>query len=121
LRIERAERILEDHLDAAIEGTAVLAEEHRDIAAVEADLARCGGEQPDHHLGEGRLARARFADDADRAPARHLERNVVDSADHRRGSAEQAPPPAELADDAPNGEHDVVHAGGSPTRRQRAQ
>jgi len=66
-RVERVERVLEDHLQTG--DGAVVAPLHRQVGEIdvaELDLAAGRVLEPHPHLREGRLAAAGFADDGDR-------------------------------------------------------
>src|SRR5690606_8250266 len=75
-------RVLEDHL-------------HPNRAAAtppaEANLARAGGIEPSHKAGDGRLAAAGFADDAEATAPRDGEADVVDRIDQQLRLALQHP------------------------------
>ena len=90
-RAERAERILEDDLDAAPHGA-----QHRAVGAVDAravERHRAGGDRLQREQGqaERRLARPRFADDAERLAAAQAERRAPHG-------VEAAPPEAAVRD-----------------------
>ncbi len=63
-------------------GVALLDGDLLDVAVVEQDLALGGGLQPHQHLGEGRLAAARFADDGQRFGFARLEAERLVGLDH---------------------------------------
>ena len=77
-RIERGEGILEHRLDQARAGLAVHVD---DPLALDRDVAGAGLEQAQDQAGQGGLAAARFAHDAQHAAGRHGEGDVVDG-DH---------------------------------------
>ena len=74
--VERLVGILEDHLQAPAELVHVALAVH--ALAVEGQLAGRGLDQAQHRPGEGRLAAARFADDAEDLPFAPIERDPVD-------------------------------------------
>jgi hypothetical protein len=80
-RVEGAERVLEDHLDL-LAVPAPLARRHpREVLAAEQDAARGRRGEAREAAAERGLARARFADDAERLAARELERDAGDRLD----------------------------------------
>src|SRR6185295_18904721 len=80
-RIERAVRILEDHLHFPPQRTQLALAELRELAAVEPDLARGRLEQAQHQPAGGRLAATRLADQREGLPRMHLEAHAVDRLD----------------------------------------
>ena len=79
-RVERGERILEDHLHLAAHGAQRPLVEGAEVRAVELDLAGGRLDQPQQRARQRRLATARFADDAERLAALHLEAHAIDGA-----------------------------------------
>src|SRR5215831_14971679 len=81
-RIERAQRILEDHADLPAAQFASLGlRQSRQVCATKADLtpqARIGREQSNDGHCQRRLAAARLADQSDDFPLRNFEIGVVD-------------------------------------------
>ena len=77
-RVERRERILEDHLHPAAERPQLALAEVRDVLAVEHD--RAGGRlvEAQDRAADRRLPAARLADEAERLAAPDRERDVVD-------------------------------------------
>ena len=77
-RVQRAERVLVDHLHAAADRPHARAVVAGDVLALELDLAR--GDVDHLQDGEARraLAAARFAHQAQRLAAAHVERHAVD-------------------------------------------
>ncbi|EGJ74926.1 putative peptide ABC transporter ATP-binding protein [Streptomyces sp. Tu6071] len=76
--VERGVRVLEDHLDVAAHRLQGAAGELRDVLALVADRAARGLLQVDEHLGDGRLAAAGLADDAEGLAAPQVEVDTVD-------------------------------------------
>ena len=74
-RIERGVGILEHHLHLLAHMHDVLV---RHGLAVEYDLARCGGVEPQYRAAGGRLAAAGFADEAQRLAPADVEGDIVD-------------------------------------------
>ena len=64
-RIERCHRVLENHLHAAPERPHFRFGQMRNVAPVEGDAAGVDVDEPHERAPERRLARTRFADDAD--------------------------------------------------------
>ncbi len=84
-RVERAERILEDHLHLpALPAQGLAAQSHAD-RTVEADRAGGRLDQPQHQPGDGGLAGTGFADQAEALAARQRERGIADGADLAEG------------------------------------
>ena len=82
-RVERRVGRLEDDLDAAQVVAAACLERRRQHAAVELHRARARRQQPGDDTRQRRLARTRFADDADRLAALELQVDVLEDG-HRR-------------------------------------
>ena len=76
-RVQRSDRVLEDHLDLRAQRPHAPLGELGDVPAVEDDPA--GGDimQPGDAPGQGRLAASGLADDAERLPARHRQAHAV--------------------------------------------
>ncbi len=75
VRVERAVRILEDHLDVETQRAQLArSEQLGEVRAVEVDPPDGRREQPHERLGDGRLAAAGFADDGERLAARDARR-----------------------------------------------
>lgn len=87
VRVQRGERILEDHRHVpAAQPAYLLLRQTDQLAAAHEDLAGDGGalgvvQAQDGQRGHA-LARAGLADDAERPPALHRERHAVHRADH---------------------------------------
>src|SRR3984885_9785046 len=64
-RVERGHRVLENHLHAAPQRPHLELRQLRDVLPVEHDPARIDVDEPHERAAERRLARARFANDAD--------------------------------------------------------
>jgi len=79
-RIERALRILENHLHLAAEIEPTRAIEAAHIRAVEIQPARVGFEEPHQATRERGLAATRFTDDAERLTAMDLQADTLDGA-----------------------------------------
>ncbi len=89
-RIERAVRVLEHDLHRAPEAAQVRGAGGAHVGAVEDDAARGRLDEPEQRAPDGRLARPRFAYQAERLTAPELEAHVVDSAHPAAHLAEQA-------------------------------
>ena len=85
-RVEARVRVLEDDLDLGPAAPALGRRARRRRAVAPAGDDRAGGRpgQPDEHPRDRRLARARLADDRQRAAGRHAEIDVVDGDRRRR-------------------------------------
>ena len=82
-RIERAIGVLEDHLEMRARRLQLGARQREQRAPLEPHLARGRLRQRHHRARERRLARAGFADDAERAPRLDGEADAVDRAAQR--------------------------------------
>ena len=80
-RVERRERVLEDHLHPPPQRLELALAERGDVLAVEDDPARGRLVQAEERPPDRRLAAARFADEAERLAAADLEADAVDRAD----------------------------------------
>jgi hypothetical protein len=87
-RVQRGEGILEDRLDQARAGAAIHVGE---ALSVHQHLAGGGRQQAEDHAGEGGLAAAALADDAEHAAGGHGEGDVVDRDDVARRREEPLP------------------------------
>src|SRR5205085_1608775 len=92
-RVERGERILEDHLHAPPQGSELAFAERRDVAAVEDDSAAGRPVEPQDRAADGRLPATRLADEAERLAAADRQRHVVDGADVADVPVEDEPAP----------------------------
>ena len=104
-RIERRHRVLEHHRDLAAAQAAHLVLAHGDdVAAAKDDLAAGDPalvlQQPNDRQRGDALARARFADDAERLAGHHLEAHAVDGADRAGVGVEIRPQVSDLEDAA---------------------
>src|SRR5262249_56963279 len=88
--IQRAVRILEDHLHPAADGAQLVGAELGEIAALEDDLARRRRLELQDAPSRRRLAATRFPDEAERLAARDAERHAVDRAHEAAAPAEEA-------------------------------
>ena len=88
-RIERGERVLEHDLHAPAQRPQPLAVKIVDIAALEADGARGGLDQPRHEARGGGLAAAELADQGQGLAAVQCERDAINGANDAGGAAEQ--------------------------------
>ena len=79
-RVERGERVLEDHLHPPTQRAEVALAQPRDVLPVEEDPAVGGLVQAQDRAPDGRLAAARLADEPERLPAADREADVVDRA-----------------------------------------
>src|SRR5262249_41618272 len=86
---ERPVRVLEDDLHRASNAAQLARAQLEQRAAVEAYVAGRRLDQAQEQPAERRLAAARLAHQADRLARRDLQRDVLASAHHRRGTAEQ--------------------------------
>ena len=80
-RVQRRERVLEDHLHPAAKRAQLLLAELRDVLAVEHDPSVRRLVQPQDGAADRRLAAARLADEPDRLAAVDRQRHAVDGAD----------------------------------------
>src|SRR5687767_3605063 len=80
-RVERRERILEDHLDAPAQRPQLTLLEVRDVDAVEHDAPLGRLVQPKDRAADRGLPAPRLADETKRLAARDVERHAVDRAD----------------------------------------
>ena len=83
-RIQRIERVLENHLDLAAQRPEFALGHRQDFPIRESDLTgehRRGRRQLEQGAANGGFARATLADEADRCPLFHGETNVVYRAD----------------------------------------
>ena len=88
-RIERGERLLEHHLEARPQQPQRFAARGEQVAAVEADRAAIGLDEPHDDAGKRRLAAARRPDQRQRLAARQIERDVVERRDLAPAAAER--------------------------------
>ena len=79
--VQRPDRVLEDDLDLSADGTKTASLEVRDVLAVETNGAPSDVVKSGDRPTQGRLARARFADQAERLLGPEIERNPVDGVD----------------------------------------
>ena len=89
-RVERAERVLEDHLHLAAEGAHLRLGELRYVRAAEADGAGGGFHQAHHGARHGGLAAAGFADEAEGLAFVDAEADAIDGMHLADGAAQQA-------------------------------
>ena len=101
-RVERAERILEDHLHAAAKRPHRGLGPERHFDAAECHPAGGDRHQAEERLAEGRLAAAGFADETERLAPGYLEADAVHGTDRRL---------ARRVLDADIGHVEQVHAG----------
>jgi hypothetical protein len=80
-RVQRRERVLEDHLHPSAEGAEIAFLQVRYVLPVEEDAAVRRLVEPQDRAPERRLAAARLADEAEGLPALDRERDVVDGLD----------------------------------------
>jgi hypothetical protein len=78
LRVQRAERVLEDHLQVPPGLEQPGAAQRDQVGAAEDDRARGGPRRLHDRTRQGRLARAGLADDAQRLPGPHVEGDARD-------------------------------------------
>ena len=90
-RVQRPVRILEDHLHLAPERAHLPGLELADVLAVEDDLAGGQVEQPGDAAGQGRLAAAGLADQAERLAPADLEADPVDRVHELPAAPEERP------------------------------
>ena len=83
-RIERTVRILKHHLDVAPGGTQLIAWQPVQVAAQQFDTARSRHIERHHQARDRRLARARFANDAQAASGLDRKAHAVQRLDQRR-------------------------------------
>ena len=89
-RVERLVGVLKNHLNLAAQLEAVAPARHlRDAAAVEADFALAGIDQAHDAHGDGRFARARFADQTEDFAALEGKGYAVERVDVAFGAAAQ--------------------------------
>src|SRR5205085_10171197 len=79
-RVERRERILEDHLHPPTQRAQRVLTEIRDVLAVEDDLAAGRLVETQDRAAHGRLSAAGLADEAERLAALERQRDAVDRA-----------------------------------------
>jgi hypothetical protein len=87
-RVERAVGVLEHHLEIAPRGAQLGLGQRMQIATFEAHAARGGRVERHHEARDGRLARARFTDDAHALAGLHLEAHAVERLDGGRRAEE---------------------------------
>jgi len=80
-RIERSDRILEDDLHSASEGTHASGIKGQHVLAIEDEAARTGLDQPEQGTPEGGLAGTGFANEADDAAPGQIQIDILDSID----------------------------------------
>ncbi len=80
-RVERRERVLEDHLHPAAQRPQLVVPEVRDVGAVEDDLPGGRLVEAQQRAADGGLAAAGLADETKRLPAANVEADVVYRAD----------------------------------------
>lgn len=85
MRIQRAVRVLEDHLHARAEGLEGPLLHPGDVDPVDEDPSRRRCQQPDDGLGDGRLPAAGLADDREGLALVDAEADTVDSAEGAGG------------------------------------
>jgi hypothetical protein len=90
-RVERRERVLEDHLHAAPQRPQLPVAELGDVSPVEDDAAVSRLVEPQDRPADGRLAAAGLADETERLPATDRQRHVVDGADVADVAVEDEP------------------------------
>ena len=90
-RVQRRERVLEDHLHLAPDGLELRAAGLRDVGAAEADRAAGRVEQAHERARQRRLAAARLADEAERLALAQVQRDVVDGVHVGDRAVEQQP------------------------------
>src|SRR5690606_23452063 len=76
-RVDRAVRILEDHLDAAVEGAPILAPQFRQILVVEGDGAAGRRLEADQQLGSRRFPATALANEAEHLASLDMEVDAV--------------------------------------------
>ena len=91
-RVQRGVGVLKDHLQLAPQRSHRSARKAGDLAALEADRARCRLEQLQHGAAKRRLARARLADQPERFAGLDREADPVHGADLVDGAVDQQPP-----------------------------
>ena len=89
-RVERAERVLEDHLHAPAQGLHFPPRGVGQVGAGEIDLPARHVFQPQDQAPDRGLAAAGFADDAQRPPRFHGKGNILHRAHHRVPAAQPA-------------------------------
>jgi hypothetical protein len=109
--IERAERVLKDHLDLAPHPAHLARAEPQQIDPVEPHLTRGRLQQSKDASPRGRLAAARFPHQSERLAGRDRERDAVHRADPPRNAGEQTSPNGKMfgepihLEDRPDGAH----------------
>ncbi|MCY1295760.1 hypothetical protein D9M70_451170 [compost metagenome] len=89
-RIERGERVLEDHLHVASQRAELALGQPGDVLTVEQQRATIDIRQAQQAFADGRLARARFADDAQRFATAHREADAIHRMHHALPGKEAA-------------------------------
>ena len=90
-RVERRERVLEDHLHAPAKRSHARLVERREVLPVEDDAPAGRLVEQEHRAAERRLAAARLADEAERLAAADREADAVDRLDVADVAVEQEP------------------------------
>ena len=110
LRVQRAERVLEDHLQRAPRLEQPAALQADEVVALEAHRARLRPRRLQHRARERRLARAGLADHAERLAGAHVEGDVGDGLHHAALHA-AVPAHLELLHDVARGQQRLVAVG----------
>ena len=87
-RVQRRDRVLEDHLHARPDLAQVLAGQLREVLAFEVHDARVRARQLHDRLAGRRLAAARLADEAERLARHHVDADVGDRVHVQPGAAD---------------------------------
>ena len=82
-------RVLEDHLHTSANGSPCASPQGEHLAAVERDAAGSGRDQAEDRARQRGLARAGFADQAERLAAYDVEAHAVDRLDLAGAAASQ--------------------------------
>jgi hypothetical protein len=80
-RVERRDRILEDHLEVQSSPPTRVAPKRKKIIAIEFHAARFGLDKPDDGAGQGRLSTSRLTHQPQRFALAKIEADVGDSMD----------------------------------------
>ena len=108
-RIQRAVRVLENHLDLAADRAQLRLVEGREVTALEDDAAVGRPLELEDAAPRRRLPAPRLADQAERLAAVERERHAVDRAHDPPGPTEQSAADGEVLDEVLDLEEDVAH------------
>jgi hypothetical protein len=99
-RVERAERILKDDLQALARGPELARRQREKVPPFEADIPRSGLDQPQDEPAGGGLAAARLAHEAQRLARLEVEAYPIHRANHAPAAGEPRTAHVELLDEA---------------------